>query len=100
MKLVFALMLIAIATAVSRSAVAEDPRNRWASFHVTSFEWRDSTRDVCDPRKCSAIRYELSGYIQDPGKNRIVYRAYCDSIHYRDGENFTCVQLSAGESYR
>jgi hypothetical protein len=73
---------------------------------VTNVEARDISDigEVCYPGYCTATRYEISGFVKEPRKNDIVYRAYCNDIVWLAGESKgrhdACVQVEAGESYR
>ena len=101
MKLVLALTLIATV------AAAQDPCSKGyckeKTFHVTDVEARDAG-EICYPGYCTATRYDISGFVNEPGKNAIAYRAYCNDIVWLAGESKgrhdACVQVEAGESYR
>ena len=105
MKLVIAMMLIATV-----AAAQDDPCSKGyckeEEFHVTDVEARDvsNSGEACYPGYCTATRYDISGFVNGPRKNTIVYRAYCNDIIWLVGESKgrhdACVPVEAGESYR
>ena len=105
MKLVIALMLI-----VTGAAAQDDPCSKGyckeRTFHVTDVEARDisDVGEACYTGYCTATRYEITGFVREPRKNDVVYRAYCNDILWlaceSKGKHNACVKLEAGESYR
>lgn len=77
-------------------------------FHVTDVETKDilDTPDgeACRVGMCTGTHYEVSGYVQEQGKNPILYRASCNDITWLAGPNkgkrTECTTVEAGVSYR
>lgn len=106
MKLLFASVLIAVAATAQDRAPCPEGRCKEKTLHVTDVEARDvsDSGGACYPGLCTATRYEVSGFVKEPGKNAIEYRAYCNDIVWiaggAKGRHDECVQVEAGDSYR
>lgn len=106
MKLVFALALIVTVAAAQGRDPCSEGHCKVRTFHVTDVEARDvsDSGEVCYPGLCRATRYDISGFVKEPGKNAIVYRAYCNDIVWvagkAKGQHNECALVEAGKSYR
>lgn len=107
-KLILALLAIATLAAPQTRDPCREGYCKEQTFHVTSVEAKDildtSEGDACRLGMCSGTHYDVSGYIQEPGKNAVLYRAWCNDITWTAGQNKGqhngCTQVQVGESYR